>query len=69
MTTNKVVRGFDFTNVITKKHEGKWVALSVDYRTVVASNADIAKLEKEVGAKDVIYMRAVAPNLDAGYCL
>jgi hypothetical protein len=67
MVTKKIVKGFNLTHIIKKEHQGKWVALSSDYKKVVAASTDIARLEKKVGDRDVVYIRAVGGVLDAGY--
>lgn len=67
MSQTKIVKGFDLSGVIEKKHEGMWVAVSPDYKKVVGFSSDILKLEKKVGTDNVVYVRA--PKGDMGYCL
>lgn len=67
MTKDKIVKGFDLTKVIKKQHEGKWLALSLDYKKIIGFADKVRDLEKNVGTENVIYMRA--PRSDVGYCL
>lgn len=56
----KVASGIDLTNVITKEHEKKWVALSKDNTRVIDYDADLVALDKRVDHTKVTYMK-VAP--------
>ena len=52
----------DFTKIIRKIHENKWVALSSNRSKVVAYADTFANLSKVVGEKHVVYMKV--PPLD-----
>jgi len=52
----------DLSKIIKKIHERKWVALSRDYRKVVGYSDNLVLLRKEVGARDVVYMKV--PRMD-----
>ena len=43
--------------ILTRKHEGKWVALSRDYKKVLSYNESLVILNKEVGEEKVVYMK------------
>ncbi len=58
--------GYDLSKIITKKHEGKWVALSKDYKKIIAFSEDVLKLEKMVKGNEVIYLRPL--RSDTQYC-
>jgi hypothetical protein len=60
-------RNFDFTNVLTPEHAGKWVALSSDRRTVIAYADDIDELAREVGNKEVVYLKARKPGVSYAF--
>lgn len=47
----------DFTKVLTKDHEDKWVAFSPDYKKVVDFSADLIELRKRIGNKDAVYLK------------
>lgn len=50
----------DFTKVIKKIHENKWIALTPDHSKIVAYSTKLASLEKNIGNKKVVYMKV--PN-------
>lgn len=47
----------DLTKIIKRGHEGKWVALSKDYKKVLGASGNLKTLTKKVGRQDVVYMR------------
>ena len=50
----------DLSNVLTKAHENKWVALSLDQTTVVAFSDNFSDLEKKVDqTKKVTYIKVL----------
>lgn len=51
-------KAHDFSKVLTEAHADKWVALSPDYGAVVAFSDDLVELQKTVGNKDVVYIKA-----------
>ncbi|OHA18983.1 MAG: hypothetical protein A3C08_00690 [Candidatus Taylorbacteria bacterium RIFCSPHIGHO2_02_FULL_47_18] len=51
--------------VLNKTHENKWVAVSSDYKKVVAVDDTLRSLQQKVGEKESIIMR-VLPS-DVGY--
>lgn len=52
-------RNSDFTKIITKEHEGKWIALSPDQKKVIAFSDDFRELSKKVKGQKVVYTRAL----------
>ncbi len=47
----------DLSQILTKEHEQKWVALSRDNKRVVAFDEDLVKLDERVGDQDVTFMK------------
>ncbi len=52
-------------SLITKAHENKWVAFSVDYQKLLAVAESLINLHKKIGTKKAVVMR-VLPS-DVGY--
>lgn len=50
-------------NLIVQEHEGKWVAFTVDYKSVVSFSESLIDLKKKIGDQEVIYMKV--PPADA----
>ncbi len=48
----------DLSKVLQDIHADKWVALSPDYTNIVAYSASLMDLQKTVGGKDVVYIKA-----------
>lgn len=47
----------DLTNILTKEHEEKWVALTRDNTKVVAFDEDLTRLDARVGDQEVVFMK------------
>jgi hypothetical protein len=47
----------DFTKILNKSHENKWVALSPDRYTVLGSSDNLVELKDKVNNKDAVYMK------------
>jgi hypothetical protein len=60
-----VIEAPDLNRLIDKSHEGMWVAISADHERLVAANADLLALEKEVRGQAVTIFK-VMPS-DVGY--
>lgn len=60
-------RAIDLRKVLTKAHEGKWVALSENYKKVIKSSKDILVVKRFVDKthKKVIYMKV--PTAERAY--
>jgi hypothetical protein len=50
------------TKILTKKHAGKWVAISSDNKRVIGYSNSLEKLERRVGTKEVIYTKGLSPD-------
>jgi hypothetical protein len=53
----------NLSNIIKKEHEGKWIALSPAYDTVVDFSDSLIQLTQKMGEKDVVYMKALASDI------
>lgn len=53
-----MLKNNDLSKILKKQHENQWVALSKDCRKVVGFSSSLISLEKKVGTKKVIYMKA-----------
>jgi hypothetical protein len=53
----------NFTKILTKIHENKWVALSSNRKKVIDYDDKLIDLTKRIGGKDVIYMKV--PSMEA----
>lgn len=51
--------------LITKAHENKWVAFSLDYQKLLAVAESLVCLQKKIGRAKVIVMRVLPA--DVGY--
>ncbi|MEK7132813.1 MAG: hypothetical protein AAB830_02055 [Patescibacteria group bacterium] len=49
-------------SVLTKKHANKWVALSADYKKLLAVGANLSVVLKKAGDEEKVVMK-VLPNL------
>ena len=47
----------NLAKILNKKHEGKWVALSQDYKKVLSFNESLVVLNKKIGDEKVVYMK------------
>jgi hypothetical protein len=56
----------DFTKIIKKIHEEKWVALSEDRTEVVDYDKSLSELNKRVDRKKVVYMKVLSSDME--YC-
>ena len=46
-------------SILQKKHEGKWVALSLDGKRVIGFSDNLVALEKKVGRDKVMFTKAL----------
>ena len=63
MANNDHIQDYNLSNLLKKEHGGKWVAISSDYKKVVDFSDDLVQLEKKVGSKDVVYIKALQENV------
>lgn len=61
-----VVKKSSTASMFTRKHIGKWVALSTDRTKVVGYATTFDALEKKVGRDGVIYTKVPDPKVS--YC-
>lgn len=47
----------NFLPSLHKVHERKWIALSRDHKNIIACNASLTELDKQVTGQDVVYMK------------
>ena len=53
--------------VLTKADENKWVALAVDYKTVVATGETLKLLGQQVEGKKAVVMRVTGPAVGGSW--
>lgn len=61
----------DFTKVLKRGHERKWVALSKDRHSIIDSAADLPQLREKLGKKkdDVVYMKVLPSDIEFAFLL
>lgn len=52
----------NLAKTLTKKHEGKWVALSRDYKKILSFDESLVALNKKIGDQSVVYMKVPPSN-------
>ena len=59
----------DFTKILTKEHEGKWVALTRDCYKVVDFGDDFAALAERIDQKkkDVVYHKVLPTDMEFSF--
>lgn len=50
-------------SVIQKKHEGKWIALSMDFKKVLGYSDDVMGLVKKFGRDEVTYTKVLRSDV------
>lgn len=60
-------KNYNLSKILTKKHEGKWVALTPKYDKVVAFSDSLPQLTKKVGNEEVVYMKAMSPDVSYAF--
>lgn len=50
-------------SLITKAHENKWVALSVDYKKLLGSSESLISLKKKIGKVKAVFMHVLPADL------
>lgn len=51
------MKNTDFTKILKKEHQNKWVALSPNHTKVIAYSSKLLALEKKVVGKKVVYVK------------
>jgi hypothetical protein len=54
-------------SLIQKKHEGKWVAISSDYKKVLDYSDNVVELVNKNGRDNVVYMKALRSNISYAF--
>lgn len=57
----------DFTKILKKEHEEKWVALSENHDKVIDFSEKLADLTKRIGDRDVTYMRVLRSDTEYAF--
>ena len=55
-------KNHNFTKILKKIHQNKWVAFTLDHKKIVAYSPSLISLEKEIGKKKVVYMKVPVSN-------
>jgi hypothetical protein len=48
---------FDLADILDSSHENKWVAITADYKRVLAASDNLTDLMRQMADKDVIFHR------------
>jgi hypothetical protein len=54
---NEIIAGLPLDTLITKKHEGKWVAISADHTKLVAVSDDLLTLQRRIAGQNVSVLK------------
>jgi hypothetical protein len=65
MKEEDIVVGLPLDTLITKQHEGKWVAISADHTKLVDVSDDLLELERRVAGQNVTVLKVM--RSDVGY--
>lgn len=67
MTKKSMTGGIDLRRILKKEMEGKWAALSVDYKKVFDFSDDLSSLTQKMGTKKVVYMRVLPSDVSFAF--
>jgi len=59
----KVQKNYGFKRLLTREHEGKWVALSSSQDQVLDFSASFTELKNRLGTTWVVYLKAPKKGL------
>ena len=61
----------DFTKILKRDNEKKWIALTRDRRRVVGANENLIELRKKLGDQknDVIYMKVLPSDMEFAFSI
>lgn len=62
MTQEKVIKSPNLSSILKKRHINKWVALSADYKRLIAVGNSLSAVIKKAKQPNKVVMR-VLPNL------
>lgn len=57
----------NLSGILKKKHEGKWVALTKDYKQIISYSDRLTTLERKVGEKDAVYIKALRTDVSYAF--
>ncbi|MES2930317.1 MAG: hypothetical protein V4665_00840 [Patescibacteria group bacterium] len=57
----------NFSKILTKSHENKWVALSSNRDKVLASSDSLVQLKKKVGTTNAVYMKVLPKDISFAF--
>ena len=61
-------KGINLSKILKKEHEGKWVALSDDYKKVVGYSESLVKLRAAIPEKiDVVYTKVLRSDVSYAF--
>lgn len=64
MKTKTMGNNINLSKILKSSHENKWVAISHDYKKVVAFADNLVELDKKIkNPMEVIYTRILAKNV------
>lgn len=52
---------------LDNKYEGKWVALSVDYKKVIAYSDSLKSLTNKIGKQKAVITKGLAPDMNYAF--
>jgi hypothetical protein len=56
--------------ILKKEHEGKWLALSTDYKKIIASSNDLISLTNKIGKQKVVITKGLSSDVSYAFsCL
>ena len=61
------IKDYSLSKLLKKEHEGKWIALSPDYKKIIAYSGDLHNLEKKLGDKNVVYIMGLSSNMQYAF--
>lgn len=53
------IQSVDLGDIVDSSHENKWVAITPDYKKVLAASERLSDLMRQVADKDVIFHRVL----------
>ena len=62
MRIKNVTKQYNLEKILRKEHEGKWVAVTPDYKKIVAYSNDLLSLKKDVKNTDVVFLKAFSSD-------
>ncbi|MBI5139454.1 hypothetical protein HZA26_02495 [Candidatus Nomurabacteria bacterium] len=57
----------NFTKILNKSHENKWVALSPDRYKVLGSSDNLVELKDKVNNRDAVYMKVQPSDISFAF--